>query len=369
MREFRKTLLIICEGVRSEPNYFHSLRNKVIELNGTDLFIKVMPIPEEEQQKIIADEENFQLRKGAKKRVLRKSIKPHQEMIEYSVENEYKAQPVSYIRKAQLAYQDEAFDELWAVYDKDGHTHHLEAYELACNEEVCNKRVNIGFSSISFELWTLLHFEYTDLEFTKSQCRVERIVIDCGEENGDPDNCMGSKCVVGRIISQNYLEYEKNKHFEYAKYSDNVHKAFKNALLVRSRQSQEAPFYDKNPYLTIDRLVFKLLNFNKSDHEWIETKSFQLEPNINVEITCEVEHCKVCIRNNSNVAYILQNEVIKFIDVEYNVLCANNRVMLVPSDFREFVFNIDDFDYLVICRDIKSSFILDNVFIKTGIYI
>ncbi len=47
-------------------------------------------------------------------------------------------------------------DSLWVVYDKDGYTKHAETFDHAKRSDI-----KIVFSSISFEYWILLHYEYT----------------------------------------------------------------------------------------------------------------------------------------------------------------------------------------------------------------
>ena len=70
-----------------------------------------------------------------------------------------KAVPLRYVALAQMIEEEkEMYEELWAVFDKDDHSHHKEAYEKA-KDEVNGKKVNIGFTSRSFEHWLLLHFE------------------------------------------------------------------------------------------------------------------------------------------------------------------------------------------------------------------
>ena len=51
-------------------------------------------------------------------------------------------------------------DEIWVVFDKDGYTKHPEAFALAQR-----RNINIAFSSICFETWILMHFEYTTAAF------------------------------------------------------------------------------------------------------------------------------------------------------------------------------------------------------------
>ena len=56
-----------------------------------------------------------------------------------------KAVPLRYVAQAQLIEEEqEMYEELWAVFDKNGHSHHKEAFERAVHE-VNNKKVHIGF--------------------------------------------------------------------------------------------------------------------------------------------------------------------------------------------------------------------------------
>ena len=168
-QQYRKTILIVCEGHRSEPDYFNNLRDEVFS-KVKDVYIRILPIPKDEQEKIEKEATNFVLRKGAKKRKIKEAIN-NIEPENYLIEDEYKSQPTCYIRKAQLAYFEKGYSELWAVYDKDGHPDHKNAYLISQDIELCDKIVNIGFSSISFEEWILMHFETCDISFVKSQCR------------------------------------------------------------------------------------------------------------------------------------------------------------------------------------------------------
>jgi hypothetical protein len=200
LQHFRKTILIVCEGQRSEPDYFHNLRNEVLSKNG-DVYIKILPIPKDEQEEIEKEVTNFKLRRGGKRREVRRAIK-NVEPVEYIIEEDYIAQPTCYIRKAQLAYIEKNYSELWAIYDKNGHADHERAYLLSIDNTKCDKIVNIGFSSISFEEWILMHFEFCDIAFLKSQCRgTDKKVYDCGTHI-HPLDCNVEKCVVGRIFEK-----------------------------------------------------------------------------------------------------------------------------------------------------------------------
>ena len=66
----------------------------------------------------------------------------------------------------KLAKQEREFknDILWVVYDKDGYSQHAQTFD-----EAYRSGVKIAFSSISFEFWILLHFEYTTRAYEKSE--------------------------------------------------------------------------------------------------------------------------------------------------------------------------------------------------------
>jgi len=55
-------------------------------------------------------------------------------------------------------------DTVWVVYDKNGYTKHPETFDAARQNNI-----KIGFSSISFEYWILLHYEFTSRAFVKSE--------------------------------------------------------------------------------------------------------------------------------------------------------------------------------------------------------
>lgn len=65
------------------------------------------------------------------------------------------------LAKEEKKYKD--IDEYWVVYDKDRYTKHPETFD-----EAYKNGIKITFSSICFEMWILLHFEYTTKAFNNS---------------------------------------------------------------------------------------------------------------------------------------------------------------------------------------------------------
>ncbi|MDC8106708.1 RloB family protein [Chryseobacterium sp. B21-037] len=356
-QEYRKTLLIVCEGERSEPDYFNNLRNEIVDEGIRDYFIKILPIPS--QEKIQNDVENFVERKGGKKRQIRQTIVKVEDFI---IEDEYKAQPTCYVRKAQLADIEVDYDELWVVYDKDGHPNHEEAFNLS---KAYRKNINIGFCSIAFEMWILLHFEYSTYSFNKSQCRNNlKEVFYCGK-NIHAEDCAGENCVVGTIVSKGYLEYNDGKFFEYENYKSNYKIALQNAISLRESITNPAPFYELNPYISLDRLVFKLKYLKILDHIWIDENVCNIANNIQCVLTVENNILNVIVKNDSHVSYILEESSIYLIDVDYNILSSCERRFIVPEDSQNIISeNIDNFEYLIVKKAIDEAYILDRSFIK-----
>jgi hypothetical protein len=49
-QHFRKTILIVCEGARTEPDYFKEFRDIIINKDPS-IYIKLDPIPKDDKEK------------------------------------------------------------------------------------------------------------------------------------------------------------------------------------------------------------------------------------------------------------------------------------------------------------------------------
>ncbi|URC14813.1 RloB family protein [Flavobacterium sp. B183] len=365
-QDYRKTILIVCEGQRSEPDYFHNLRNEVLS-EHSDVFIKILPIPKDEQKAIEKDLEDFIVRTGAKRRQIKKALN-NSEPEDYLVENEFKAQPTCYVRRAQLAYLEKGYSELWAVYDKDGHPDHERAYALSLDKGLCDKTVNIGFSSISFEEWILMHFEYCDIEFLKSQCRDSgKNTFDCGSGAHELD-CNGEKCIVGRIVKKQYLGYSDSKNFEYNGYAPGVERAFFNALTSRDVAIDKEMFFNNNPYVSLDRLVFKLKNIKAGDLIWIYNNVLEIETGIFVKISNIDGVTSIIFYNQSPKTFIVKEGFLKLIMLDFRVVFFNGRKILNPNEsysiYSKQNVELNDFHYALFNTGEAECQIIDVVQIK-----
>jgi len=118
-----KLLLIVCEGRRTEPNYFHSIRR---EKRLSMAHIEIVP-----GSICGTDPDNI---------------------VRYA------------IKEQKRRRKDEMFDEVWCVFDRDDHLNIPTAFDLARRS-----RLNLAFSNPSFELWFLLHFEEQTAYITRDQ--------------------------------------------------------------------------------------------------------------------------------------------------------------------------------------------------------
>jgi len=116
-RIVNRRIFIICEGEKTEPNYFDEIITEK-PLPGDLISIIVERTPKNTGKELVT---------------LGKQLK------------------------------NTARDQVWVVVDKDGYTKHHEAFDKANANGI-----KIAFSSISFEFWILLHFEYTTKCFTKA---------------------------------------------------------------------------------------------------------------------------------------------------------------------------------------------------------
>jgi hypothetical protein len=117
----RRSFLIVCEGEKTEPNYFRAFRlsSSLVKVVGCGMNTRSL---------------------------VKKALE-----IKKKAENE-----------------EEIYDEVWCVFDRDSFT--LQdfngAFELARR-----KRIEIAYSNEAFELWYLLHFHYLDTAISRADYR------------------------------------------------------------------------------------------------------------------------------------------------------------------------------------------------------
>ncbi len=121
-------------------------------------------------------------------------------------------------------------DVAWVVYDKDGYSKHGETFNRAKK-----KNINIAFSSISFEYWILLHYEYSTAQFLKSDD------------------------VIKYLKDKGYIDYSKSSQDIFLITQELLPDALKNAKSIQKYQKDvnppDTPVYTLNPYSDIDTLI------------------------------------------------------------------------------------------------------------------
>jgi hypothetical protein len=124
VRESYDVVLIVCEGKKTEPEYFEGLK-RAYRLSGAN--IKVVP----------GDGND----------------------------------PVSIVKYALETYRkaDRIFDRVFCVFDRDGHVNYQQALDLVANSPLGRKEKLVAITSVPcFEIWVLLHFDFSTAPFMKT---------------------------------------------------------------------------------------------------------------------------------------------------------------------------------------------------------
>lgn len=304
-RKIRQTkdnnIVIVCEGSETEAPYFEDLKRE-IETRYPDRFTKIRIVPVNEEKV-----------KQSKKRPSSKRILPPEYSYWVQIEEnkdlykEYKAQPLRYVREAQLFMERDGYVEAWAVFDHDNFHKRKDAFEHTYKVE----NLHIAFSSISFEGWILAHFERNPKAFLRSQCKDDDgHPIDC--ENNKLQGCCGQECLASYLRLKDYIEkYDKDGSRLFVSLKERLETAMINAAWLRHLES--SPIYERNPYTDVDRLVSRLTGLEK-EYAWIRLgEEFKFK---GVTISVEKENDEVRIKSKNTC--IISKENLINTDLEGN---------------------------------------------------
>ena len=152
-REPYSRVLIVCEGEKTEPNYFAGLRNR-LKLSTSNI----------------------------------------------TVTGECGSAPSSVFDKAkEIAKKDGEYDKVYCVFDKDRHP----CYDSATQTARSKKFIPIR-SVPCFETWILLHFRYSDKSYcasgNKSIC--DNVIVDVRSEDGFRDYQKGAKTHFNALLDK-----------------------------------------------------------------------------------------------------------------------------------------------------------------------
>lgn len=263
------SIILICEGIHTEPNFFGLLTDELIETEKADYIIEILPKPTIS----VADNE-LDLNRGGKTRQKRtpNNTTPQQQEVE-KINLFPGEQPLNWVKGGIT--QLEAYNEVWVIFDKDGHPKTKEAFEEAERNEVEGKHVQIAFSSRCFEYYLLLHFELLYKAFEKSECNEKKydrygsasktVCFHCMTDRAIPGKaCHGEKCINGYARSKGYWKQSKDSGSTYPLVKDRLWTGICNAHTVRWKSNisdAEPDFYKRNPYIDVDRLTCRLMGY------------------------------------------------------------------------------------------------------------
>lgn len=199
----RKTFLIVCEGIETEPNYFAAFQK--IGRDNKTATIQIIPAS-----------------------AVGKTV----------------------VKKAKKLKDDGAYgeDEVWCVFDRDAkkENNNQQNFNDAIRLAIENK-VNLAISNDAFELWYLLHYEYYVSETHRSDIKeMLSSKTRLGEKYEKNCDDMYEKL---KDKQANAIKYAKNLLFSYGIDPDNLDNL---TLEERTR------IHNQNPSTTVYRLVEKL---------------------------------------------------------------------------------------------------------------
>lgn len=193
--------MIVCEGEKTEPNYFKSF--KVV--NSESMVYDV-------------EAKGFGLNTVG---VVRKAIE---------------------LRNAQNRTET-PYDAVWAVFDKDDFSNSDFDNAIAIAE---SEGINVAWSNEAFELWYLLHFQYRNTSMSREDYKnaISKAV------NESALYKESKKYVYAKNDKQNFYIMDRYGNQEFA--ISNANK------LLQSFEGND--FHKHNPCTTVQKLVLQLLN-------------------------------------------------------------------------------------------------------------
>ena len=229
-----------------------------------------------------------------------------------------KTDPVHIVKEAKESKK--TYDEVWVVFDKDRERddENFKAIDLAKKW-----KIEVLFSSISFEEWVLLHFERSTKAFERSDC----------ESRGETCICNGTICTKTYIKQNYYSAYEKGKKVKAKLYDDLRDKqniALENAAWLRLQHSPITNYYLLNPYTNVDIFVAQLLGLPAIRY-------------VKVNSIFDFDGIDFCVTNHSmtndviTVSLLVKNNSIK--TFVFNTL---QNVYLIGANNEEFAYNISE---------------------------
>lgn len=310
---------LICEGIHTEPNFFGAMVEWLKEEGKIDFEVQIHPKPT-----ITPDDNELDLGRGASGRKKRTPKNDTQEKRKLEAVGSFPGQPPLNWVEAGIKHLD-IYDEVWVIFDKDGHPKTEAAFKAAKDNEVEGKKVKIAFSSRCFEYYLLLHFEYIYKAFEKSECNTKKYSEDRQTSKTISFHCMtsravigkacqGDKCINGYARLKGYWKDSKGSDSTFPLVKDKLWTGIYNAYAVRWKSkllSPEAGIHTLNPYIDADKLTCRLMGYETIEHE----------------DTCHIRSGKDCCcikREKDTVTFSLESNTSIIIPTE-NIMVYNKQ--------------------------------------------
>lgn len=294
------SLGFVCEGEKTEPYFVEALHEKVKDKLKYVVAIDIHPSPEPAKT----------ITQSSKRR---KNV--------FTIQNIVNPDPL-FSRFQRLPMPEnwvetgaellDTCDEVWVLFDKDGHPNMQQAFARAALLRAQNKRFNVVFSSRCFEHYMLLHYELNYTAFNKSECdrkvRGKTEYADCQLPTAKTWGCDGSLCVNGYARKNGYwLESKNSEAFEQCR---NLWWGILNAFHVKWQSVCIEPItkaiYDRNPFLNIYQMTLRMMEM------------ISLEPFAEVKIHCGNGQYHQVSRNG-NILHFECQSVIPLRGVELSI--------------------------------------------------
>ena len=197
-----KRFLIVCEGTKTEPQYFRELLG---ELRVPPQRVKIAPNDGNSPDRVVAHALSLQ--------------------------------------QEEVASGD-GYDCIYCVFDRDKHTAFTPALQQVKNRLASDMPLKAITSTPCFEFWLLLHFDFSDAPF----------------------HAAGKKSIGDQAISKlktkpGFANYAKGTKGTYSLLKPKLPEAIKNAKKLRQVLGGQESQHDANPWTNVDELVEALLKW------------------------------------------------------------------------------------------------------------
>jgi hypothetical protein len=215
-RKINPTIVIVCEGKNTEPEYFNLFKTRYVNVN--------VEIP---------DKKSCGKNKGKKTDPLSLVMKAE----------EYK--------RSKYEIREQDGDRVWCVFDVDlnyNTDNAIQARIVEINKAKIiadSNKIKLGISNPCFELWYLIHFEYTTANLKDCNSVIERLnkyIIDYNK----------SKCPIRQ--DENYKKLMTTA-ISNAKKLKEHHQSLKTMIHIENLDMSIKDLVESNPYTNLWELI------------------------------------------------------------------------------------------------------------------